>query len=152
MVYCRHMPVRHCANSYALLKIAAATDNTALLQSVLNALPEQERAYIGELDPEKETVEFGSKDRVAALLTKGLKTKEDKQAYWLTIATHPAFRGKGLAGKLLQNKILPYVKKNNGVLYSKIKPSNKASQQWHKKYDGSKLKEDKEGWQIWKLT
>lgn len=137
------------AAAYGLIK--AAEDNAALLQSIINALPEKERAYIGELDPEKETVEFGSKDRVAAILTKGLKTKEDKQAFWLTIATHPAFRGNGLASKLLQDEILPYVQDNDGVLYSKIKPSNKSSQKWHKKHNGAKLKKDKDGWQIWKL-
>lgn len=121
------------------------------LQAVLDTLPQDERDFIGTLDPEKETIEFGNKDTCAAILTKGMMTRDGKQAYWLTIATHPDFRGKGLASKVLKAEVLPYVRKHDGVLFSKIKPSNKPSQRWHEKHGASKVTTNAEGWEVWKF-
>ena len=122
-----------------------------MFQDILEVLPKEERDFIGELDLTKDIIEFGNKDTCMALLTKGMKTKIGKQAYWLIIATHPVCRGNGLASKLLEEEVLPYIQKNDGVLYSKIKPSNHTSKQWHIKHRAAYLTTNVEGWEIWTI-
>lgn len=120
------------------------------IKSVLNSLSSTERDFIGELDDDKETITFGDETKCVAILTKGMVIKSGKQAYWLVIATRPEYRGKGLAGKVLQDEVLPFIRKNNGVLFSKIKGSNTASKRWHEKFGAEKI-DDRDGWEIWKF-
>lgn len=120
-------------------------------QSLLNTLSDREKSFIGELDPEKSTITFGDESKCAAILTKGMTTKSGKQAYWLVIATHPDYRGKGLASKVLKDEVLPFIRKNDGVLFSKIKASNTASKKWHEKLGAKKIT-DKGDWEIFEFS
>lgn len=121
------------------------------IQSILEALPQEERDFIGTIDYEKDIVELGYEEACAAILTRGKHTKTGKQAYWLTIATHPSYRGRHIASNLLKDVVLPYVESHNGVLYSKVRPENKASQQWHERNRATRITTNVDGWDIWTI-